>query len=74
MEKLTAYIGDYLVKEVLGEPILQSETNAKHWAECAAAYKVYRDYNYAMIERNFEAWPGEEPYEMMLIENWLQES
>ena len=73
-EKITAYLGNYLVTEVLGEPMAQSEANAKHWADCAAAYKVYRDYNYAMIERNFEAWPGEEPYEMMLIENWLQES
>ena len=24
-------------------------------------------------EDAFEAWPGEEPYEMMLIERWLQE-
>lgn len=73
-EKLTAYLGGYLVSEVLEAPIRQTEANKKHWDECAAAYKVYHDYNYAMIEKGFEAWPGEDPYEMMLIENWLKES
>ena len=74
MEKLTAYIGDYLVNEVLDEPIRQTEENAKHWDNCVRAYKIYREYNYAMIERGYEAWPGEEPYEMALIERWMTES
>lgn len=74
MEKLTDYIGSYLANEVLAAPIRQSEENAQHWLQCAEAYKIYHDYNYAMIEKNYEAWPGEEPYEMMLIDNWLKES
>ena len=67
-------VGDYLVNEVLDEPIRQTEENAKHWDDCVRAYKVYREYNYAMIERGYEAWPGEEPYEMALIERWMTES
>ena len=73
-EKITAYLGAYIAGEILDEPMEQTEENAKHWAECAAAYQIYHDYNYAMIERNYEAWPGEEPYEMMLIQNWMEES
>lgn len=74
MEKLTLYIGDYLTNEILDTPVPQSEANKKHWEECAAAYQVYHDYNYAMIERGYEAWPGEEPYEVSLIERWIDES
>ena len=74
MEKMTMYLGAYLVNEVLGEPKQQSDENAARWAQWAKDYHIYHDYNYAMIERNYEAWPGEEPYEMMLIEAWLEES
>jgi len=74
MEKITDYIGGILANEVLDTPIKQSAENAARWAQWAEDYKLYHDYNYAMIERNYEAWPGEEPYEMMLIENWLNET
>ena len=73
-EKLTAYLGGYLAAEVLGDPVQQTVENRQHWDACAAAYQIYHDYNYAMIEKNFEAWPGEEPYEVMLIQKWLNES
>ncbi len=74
MEKMTLYLGSYLANEVLDAPLTQSAKNAEHWAQCVDAYKIYHDYNYAMIEKGYEAWPGEEPYEMMLVENWLKES
>jgi len=74
MEKLTRYLGNYLVHELLNGTVAQTEENTDHWETCSSAYQIYRDYNYAMIERNYEAWPGEEPYEMMLIENWLNET
>jgi len=74
MEKVTNYLGAYLADEVLGEPMAQSEENAAHWAQCAEAFKTYRAYAYDRTEKGIEAWPGEEPYEIMLIEKWLRES
>ena len=74
MEKLTVYIGDYLAGEILDAPISQSEENKKHWESCADAYQVYHDYNYAMLDKGYEAWPGEEPYEISLVERWINES
>ena len=74
MEKLTAYLGSYLAEEVLDTPIRQSAQNAKHWAECADAYEVFRAYAYDRTEKGIETWPGEEPYEVGLIRAWLAES
>lgn len=74
MEKMTAYFGSYLADEVLGDPIAQTQKNAAHWTQCATAFETYRAYAYDRTEKGIEAWPGEEPYEVMLIEKWMEES
>jgi hypothetical protein len=74
MEKTTAYICSYLADNVLGAPVKQTAENAAHWEECVDAYQVYRAYAYDRTEKGIETWPGEEPYEMSLIENWLNQS
>ena len=74
MEKTTTYIGSFLADHILGAPIEQTAENTKHWEECVDAYQVYRAYAYDRTEKGIETWPGEEPYEMSLIENWLNQS
>ena len=74
MEKMTAYFGNFLASNVLDAPIQQSSANAKHWDECVDAFEVFRAYAYDRTEEGIEAWPGEEPYEIAQIENWLNQS
>ncbi len=74
MEKLTSYLGSYIADEILEEPIQQSEENTAHWAQCAEAFDIYRAYAHDRTEKGIETWPGEEPYEIKLIEDWMNES
>ena len=71
MEKMTAYFGNYLADNILESPLPQTDANTHHWAECVAAYEVFRAYAFDLTEKGIEAWPGEEPYEISQIEKWL---
>ena len=70
-EKMTAYIGNYLISEVLDEPIPQSEENTNHWSECIDAYKLFNAYARYMTENGIERWAAEEPYELTFYQQWL---
>lgn len=73
-EKLTSYLGRYLATEVLDTPIVQSEENAKHWAECVSTLPLYRAYAYDMVEQGIERWIGEDSYELGRFEAWKKQS
>ena len=73
-EKLTSYLGSYLATEVLDTPIVQSEENAKHWAECVSTLPLYRAYAYDMVAQGIERWIGEDAYELGRFEAWKKQS
>lgn len=71
-EKMTEYIGSYLVSEWIDTPTSQSEKNAAHWSKCVEAYKSFNAYARYMTEAGIERWAAEEPYELSFYYEWLE--
>lgn len=70
-EKLTRYLGKHIADTLLGDPIVQSEENAKHWAECAAAYDIFNAYAKDMIVTAPGTMPAELPWEVGSMKYWM---